>query len=355
MDTQQKEFLKQLLNTPSPSSGELALQRLWIEFVKPYADEIKIDAYGNAIAVWNPSGSPRIMVSGHGDEIGFIIQYINDQGFLYFTTVGGSDPALARGQRVHIHNSRGTVLGVIGSLAIHMQDREKENKVPAWHEMFIDIGAKDKNEALSKVAVGDLVTYAVGYEPIHDRYFIARGCDNRVGSFVAAQVLRRCAETKKSQAAVIAVSTIQEENGLYGAAMVGYSIHPDAALVVDVAQATDIPIADKKRFCEVSLGKGPTLNRGSANHPLLVEKLRQVAESHSIPFQWATDPRSTGTDADAIFRQRGGIPTAAIGLPNRYMHSPIEMLAYDDLDQCINLIQAFLEDINPDTSFAHQL
>ncbi len=352
MSPEQKLFLRQLLDTPSPSSGEAKVQRVWLDAVSPYADEVKTDAYGNAIAIWNPQGTPRIMVSGHGDEIGFIIQYIDDQGFLYFTTVGGSDPALARGQRVRIHNKRGTITGVIGSLAIHMQDRDKENKVPPWHEMFIDIGAKDKAEAQSLVAVGDLVTYAVGFEEINERFFVARGCDNRVGSFVAAETLRLCAESKKSSACVIAVSTIQEENGLYGAAMVGYSVHPDVALVVDVAQATDIPITNKKRFCDVALGKGPTINRGSANHPVVVDRLARVAEENAIPFQWGTDPRATGTDADAIFRQRGGIPTAALGLPNRYMHSPIEMIAYHDLEQCSKLLQAFIEAVKEGDSFS---
>lgn len=343
MRDEQKKFLRQLLDTPSPSGGEAKVQRVWLDAVAAYADEVKTDAYGNAIAVWNPSGSPRIMVSGHGDEIGFIIQYIDDQGFLYFTTVGGSDPALARGQRVRVHNKRGTVSGVIGSLAIHMQDRDKESKVPPWHELFIDIGAKDKAEAQARVAVGDLVTYSVGFEEINERFFIARGCDNRVGSFVAAETLRRCAEAKQTGACVIAVSTIQEENGLYGAAMVGYSVHPDVALVVDVAQATDIPVTNKKRFCDVALGKGPTINRGSANHPVVVDRLAEAGDKASIPYQWGTDPRSTGTDADAIFRQRGGIPTAAIGLPNRYMHSPIEMIAYEDLEHCVRLLQAFIE------------
>jgi endoglucanase len=351
MSTMQKTFLRDLLDTPSPSSGEYAVQRIWMDVVGSFAHEVKTDAYGNAIAIWNPAGSPRVMVSGHGDEIGFIIQYIDDQGFLYFTTVGGSDPALARGQRVRVHNQRGSVLGVIGSLAIHMQDRDKESKVPQWHEMFIDIGAKDKAEAQALVSVGDLVTYACGFEELNDRVFVARGCDNRVGSFVAAETLRACAESGKATACVIAVSTIQEENGLYGAAMVGYSVHPDVALVVDVAQATDIPIANKKRFCEVALGKGPTLNRGSANHPVVVDRLARVAERCGIPFQWATDPRATGTDADAIFRQRGGIPTAALGLPNRYMHSPIEMIAYEDLEQCCKLLQAFIEEVQPGESF----
>jgi putative aminopeptidase FrvX len=352
MSPEQKLFLRQLLDTPSPSSGEAKVQRVWLDAVSPFADEVKTDAYGNAIAIWNPQGTPRIMVSGHGDEIGFIIQYIDDQGFLYFTTVGGSDPALARGQRVRIHNKRGAVPGVIGSLAIHMQDRDKENKVPPWHEMFIDIGARDKAEAQSLVAVGDLVTYAAGFEEINERFFVARGCDNRVGSFVAAETLRLCAESKKSSACVIAVSTIQEENGLYGASMIGYSIHPDVALVVDVAQATDIPITNKKRFCDVALGKGPTINRGSANHPRVVEWLSRVAEENAIPFQWGTDPRATGTDADAIFRQRGGIPTATLGLPNRYMHSPIEMIAYDDLEQCAKLLQAFIESAKEGDSFS---
>ena len=344
------DFLRRLLETPSPSSGEAAGQRVWLDYVGQFADETGSDAYGNAWAILNPKGKTRIMVAGHSDEIAFQIQYISDDGFLYFQPVGGPDVALARGQRVHIHHEGKKVLGVIGSLAIHMQDRDKKES-PAWHDLFIDIGAKDKKEALKRVAVGDLATYTVGFEQLYGDVYAARGCDNRVGTFVAAETLRLAAEAKDLEVCLIAVSTIQEENGLYGASMVGYSIHPDAALIVDVCQATDIPPANKKHFGDVSLGGGPALNRGSVNHPVLVDRLAQVAKKKKIKYQLGIDSRWSGTDADAVFRQRGGIPTAALGIPNRYMHSPIETIHLGDLEVLADWLHHFVRSVGSKETF----
>ena len=325
------DFLRTLLETPSPSGGEAAGQRVWLDYVGEFADETGSDAYGNAWAILNPKGSPRILVVGHSDEIAFQIQYISEEGFLYFAPVGGPDPALARGQRVHIHHDGKKTLGVIGSLAVHMQDRDKKPEIPAWHDLFIDIGAKDRKDAEKRASVGDLVTYTVGFEQLNGDIYTARGCDNRVGTFVAAETLRLASELKAIDCCLIAVSTIQEENGLYGASMIGYSLQPDAALVVDVGHSTDMPLANAKRFGDVKLGKGPVLNRGSVNHPVLVDRLAKVAKAKKVPHQLGIDSRWSGTDADAIFRQRGGVPTAALAVPNRYMHSPIEVIDIGDL------------------------
>ncbi|HEY8965415.1 MAG TPA: M20/M25/M40 family metallo-hydrolase [Candidatus Methylacidiphilales bacterium] len=326
------EFLRNLLETPSPSSGEAAGQRVWLDYVSEFADETGSDAYGNSWAILNPQGSPRILVVGHSDEIAFQIQYISEEGFIYFAPVGGPDPALARGQRVHIHHEGKKTLGVIGSLAVHMQERDKKPEVPAWHDLFIDIGAKNRKEAEKRAAVGDLITYTVGFEQLSGDVYTARACDNRVGTFVASETLRLASEAKgKLNACLIAVSTIQEENGLYGASMVGYSLRPDAAVVVDVGHATDMPLANAKRFGDIKLGKGPILNRGSVNHPVLVDRLAKAAKAKKIDIQHSIDSRWSGTDADAIFRQRGGVPTAALGIPNRYMHSPIEVIDLGDL------------------------
>jgi endoglucanase len=339
------KFLQTLLQTPSPSSAEAAGQRVWLDYVKKYADRVETDAYGNAQAVINPNGSPRIVIVGHADEIGYQVQYIDGEGFIYFSAVGGPDHALARGQRVHVHTAKGPVLGVIGSLAVHMQDRGKESKVPDQHELFIDIGAKDKKDAEKRVAVGDLITYTVGCEQLHGDIWVARACDNRIGTFVAAEVLRLVAERKKINPCVIAASTIQEENGLYGAKMIGYSAQPDLALVIDVGQATDIPIANKKRFGDVALGRGPILSKGSVNHPVLVARLEEVAKKQKIKFQRGIDPRWSGTDADGIFWQRGGIPTVALGVPNRYMHTPVEAIHLGDLENLSRWLTALILDL----------
>ena len=346
------EFLTTLLNTPTPSGDEARGQRVWLNYLQPLADKVETDTYGNAIAVLNPEGSPKIMVEGHADEIAFQVQYIDDNGFIWFSGVGGHDPALARGQRVHIHTRHGEILGVIGALAIHMQDRGKKQDAPELHDLFIDIGAADRKATEKRVQVGDMITYIVGWQQLAGDIYIARACDNRIGTFVAAEVLRLCARAgKKVKACVVAASAVGEENGLYGAHMLGYSVHPDAALVVDVGQATDIPITNKKKFGDVKLGKGPILSRGSVNHPVLVKRLEDVANKRKIAFQRGIDPRRSGTDADAIFLQRGGIATAAIGVPNRYMHTPVEAVHLGDLESLAVWLTEFILDLKPGETF----
>src|ERR1700677_2622126 len=345
------KFLGQLLNTPTPSSEEYRGQRVWLDYVRPFADELQPDTYGNALAILNPKGSPKIMVEGHADEIAFQIAYIDEDGFIYFSGVGGHDPSLARGQRVHIHGRNGEVLGVIGALAIHMQGGKKQEE-PELHELFIDIGAANRKEAEKRVAVADLITYTVGWQQLNGDVYIARACDNRIGTFVAAEVLRLCAAAgKKLKATVVAASAVGEENGLYGAHMLGYSVRPDAALVIDVGQATDIPITNKKRFGDIRLGKGPILSRGSVNHPVLVQQLEKVAVKNKIAFQRGIDPRYSGTDADAIFLQRGGIATAAIGVPNRYMHTPVEAVHLGDLENLAVWLSKFILELKPGDEF----
>jgi putative aminopeptidase FrvX len=345
------DFLTTLLNTPTPSSDEARGQRVWLDYLTPFADKVETDTYGNALAILNPEGSPKIMVEGHADEIAFQVAYIDDEGFIYFSGVGGHDPSLARGQRVHLHGRHGQVLGVIGALAIHMQSGKKQ-EIPELHELFIDIGAANRKDAEKRVAVGDLITYIVGWQQLNGDIYIARACDNRIGTFVAAEVLRLCAKAgKKLKASVVAASAVGEENGLYGAEMIGYSVRPDAALVIDVAQATDIPVTNKKRFGDTRLGQGPILSRGSVNHPVLVQRLEDVATKNKIAFQRGIDPRRSGTDADAIFLQRGGIATAAIGIPNRYMHTPVEAVHLKDLENLALWLTAFILDLGRGETF----
>jgi len=342
MRTESLDFLQHLLTVPSPSGAEVEGQRAWLDYVGQFADEVHSDSYGNCWAVLNPKGTPKVMVAGHADELAFMVTYIDDDGFVYFQPAGGQDPALARGQRVVIHGAKGPVKGIIGLLAIHMQDRSKKPEQPKWEELFIDIGAAGKADAAKRVAVGDFITYSVGVEQLHGDVYVARACDNRIGTFIAAETLRLVASAKKKpNACLIAASTIQEENGLYGAHMVGYSVHPTVALVVDVGQATDIPPVNKKRHGDVKQGQGPILAKGSVNHPVVVERLVKSAKKAKLPVQWTVDPRYSGTDADAIFRQKGGIPTAAIGVPNRYMHSPVETIHLKDLENTAKLMAEF--------------
>lgn len=346
------EFLKSLLDTVSVTSCERPAQRVWLDYVARFADRVESDAYGNCFAYLNERGTPRIMVTGHSDEIGFMVQHISDEGFIYFAAVGGTDVTLVRGQRMRVQTRQGPVLGVTGTVAPHMQDRGKDPEIPKLHECFLDIGARSRKEAAKLVRVGDVITFADGFEMLRGSLAVARGCDNRIGIFAAAETLRLLKGQGKLAPCVVAVSTVQEEIGLHGAAMVGYSVHPDVALVVDVGQATDIPPVNKNRFGDVKLGKGPTLGIGSANHPVVVERLETVARRKKLPVQYATDPRGTGTDADAIFLQRGGIPCATIGLPNRYMHSPVEVIDLDDLEKLAELMAAFCLDVRKGEKFA---
>ena len=347
------DFLKKLLATPSPSGFETNGQRVWLDYVSQFADEVSSDTYGNCVAVLNPKGSPRVLLTGHSDEIGFMVQYISDDGFIYVQSIGGSDPALARGQRVMIHGQSGPVRGVIGQLAVHMQEPDDRKRVPDLHQMFIDIGAKSKADARKRVRVGDAITYDCGLVELGNGRIAARGCDNRIGTFAAAEGLRLAAENRgKLKACVIAASTIQEENGAYGAAMTGYSVHPDVALVVDVTHATDIPLCSKPKHGDVKLGGGPVISFGSSNHPVVNARLEAVAKRQKIGLQYEINPRRASTDADEIFIQRGGVATANIGLPNRYMHSPVEVIELDDLDQLARLLGAFALDVKPGGSFA---
>jgi endoglucanase len=351
MEKSSLEFLKKLLSTPSVTSQEARGIRVWVDHVKKFADRVETDAYGNAYAYLNEKGSPKVMLTGHADEIGFMVRYIDNDGFVYFTGVGGVDRALVRGQRVHIHTRNGPVLGVIGSLPVHLQDRKDDKKVPELHESFIDIGVKNKKEALKRVEIGDTVTYVDGFEILNGTVAVARGFDNRIGTFAAAEALRELAKARKLNACVVAVATVQEEIGLNGAAMAGYNLHPDVAIVADVGHALDIPGICKPKHGEASLGKGPILGLGSANHPVVVERLRTTARARKIPLQVALDPNYTSTDADAISVARGGIPTACLGLPNRYMHTPVETINLNDLDQLVRLMAAFAASLSKGERF----
>jgi putative aminopeptidase FrvX len=347
------DFLKTLLETPSPSGFETAGQRVWSDYVGRFANPVESDAYGNTFAEVNPGRSPRILISGHSDELGLMVSYISPDGFLYFQGIGGVDKALLQGQRVLVHSRAGAIPGVIGRLAIHLHEAEDRKRVVEMHEMFVDIGAKSAEDCAGSVRVGDAITIDVGVKELGGGRIAARGCDNRIGTWSAAEGLRLLAAEKDKLAAnVVAASTIQEENGLYGAKMVGYRIKPDIALVVDVTHATDIPTCSKPKHGDVKLGGGPVISLGSSNHPVLVERLTEVASKKGIPVQFEANPRYTGTDADAIFLQRGGVPTVSLGLPNRYMHSPVEVIDLADLEAMAQLLAAFCLDVKEGEAFA---
>ncbi|MFC7098628.1 M20/M25/M40 family metallo-hydrolase [Halobaculum marinum] len=342
MDTERREFLDDLLTTPSPSGFETDGQRVWADYVRSFADEVTTDAYGNAVAVHEGSGDgPEIAFAGHADEIGFMVRRITDDGYLRLTRVGGSDRTVSKGQHVTVHTDDGPVQGVIGQTAIHLRN-PSDDEIEDVSEQFVDVGASDEAEARTLVEVGDPVTFSSTVEDLHGTRLSARGMDNRVGTWAAAEGLRRAVEADVG-ATVYAVSTVQEEVGLNGAEMVGFDLDPDVAVAVDVTHATDNPDVDDDSKGPVELGAGPVVARGSANHPTVVDLARTAAEETGIDYQLQAAGIRTGTDADAFFTSRGGTPALNVGIPNRYMHTPVEVVDTADLVAVADLFGAMAE------------
>jgi endoglucanase len=336
------EFLRALVNTPSPSGHETRGQRVWLDHVKPIADTTSSDAYGNCVAVLNPGGLPRLMLAAHADEIALAVNYVDDDGFLYVRRIGGVDPAITRAQRVIIHARSGPVRGVVGNVAPHLTRSDKDRKLPEMQDLFIDIGARNRKDALGLVRIGDPITLTDEFELLRGNLAVARAFDNRIGTWAVAEALRLLRESgNKLRAEVCAVSNIMEEIGMFGARQIAYSLKPDVAVVVDVTHATDVPSVKKSTHGDVRLGAGPTVSHGGANHPDVVARLERVAKRRRISVQHEATSASTGTDTDAIFWTRGGIPSALVSLPNRYMHSPVELIHLGDLEQIPELLAAF--------------
>ena len=352
MREQSLAFLRTLVNTPSPVGHEVRGQRVWLDYAKKFADETFSDAYGNCVAVLNKGGSPRLMIAGHADEIAMAVNYITEQGFVYVRKMGGVDAAITRAQRVIIHTRNGPVKGVVGNVAPHLMKEEKEPKLPKIHDIFIDIGAADRAAAEKIIRIGDPITLADEFDLLRGDLAVARAFDNRIGTFSVAEALRLLTESKaKLQAEVCAVSNVQEEVGLLGARQIAYSLKPDIALVVDVTHATDYPNVNKQQHGEVKIGGGPALTHGGCNHPDVVARLETIARSRKIPLQHEAMSSTSGTDTDAIFWTRGGIASALISLPNRYMHSPVELVSLKDLELIPQLLAGFAASLKKGEQF----
>ncbi len=335
-------FLRTLVNTPSPVGHEVRGQRVWLDYVSEFADETFSDAYGNCVAVLNKGGTPRLMLAGHADEIAMAVNYIDADGFIYVRKMGGVDPAITKAQRVTIHTHKGPVRGVVGNVAPHLMKDDKEPKPPKIHDLFIDIGAADKKEARKLVEIGDPITLVDEFELLRNDLAVARAFDNRIGTFAVAEALRLLKTGKgRLQAEVCAVSNVQEEVGLLGARQIAYSLKPDVALVVDVTHATDYPTVNKAQHGNVKIGRGPALTHGGCNHPEVVRRLEAVAKARKIALQHEAMSATSGTDTDVIFWTRGGIPSGLVSLPNRYMHSPVEIVNLKDLEQIPELLAGF--------------
>jgi endoglucanase len=344
MRAQSVDFLRTLVNTPSPSGNELRGQRVWLDYAAKFADETYWDAYGNCVAVLNKGGSPRLMLAAHADEIAMAVNFITKEGFIHVRKVGGVDPAIMRGQRVDVHTREGAVRGVIGNVAPHLirQDNPSERKVPKMEDLFIDIGVSSRGEAAKLVRIGDPITLTDEFEVLRGDIAVARAFDNRIGTFAVAETLRLLRESeKKPKAEILAVSNIMEEVGLLGARQIAYSLKPDLALVVDVTHATDYPCVNQCAHGDIKLGGGPTLTHGGCNHPEVIARIEAIARQQKIKVQHEAMSNSSGTDTDVIFWTRGGIPSGLISLPNRYMHSPVELVSLKDLEEIPRLMAAF--------------
>lgn len=348
------EFLKRLLDTPGPSGFEAAPARVWREEVKRFADDVRADVHGNSVGVINPKGAPRLMLAGHVDEIGLQITHVDDDGFLYFAGIGGWDSQVLVGQRVILSGRNGPVRGVIGKKAVHVMKPDERDKVSKIADLWIDVGATSRAEALEQIRVGDAGVLAAEVQEFPKGRIVSRSIDNRIGAYVVAEALRLLAANRPPHASVYAVATTREEiawSGGGGARTSAVGIEPDVALVVDVTHATDYPGAEKKLSGDHRLGGGPVLSRGSAVSPVVFDLLVECAEREKIPHTVQAAPTDTGTDADAIYNALRGIPTGLISVPNRYMHSPNEMVALEDLDRAARLLAAFAHSLSPETDF----
>jgi endoglucanase len=339
-------FLKKLLETPSPSGYERPIQDVVRQWAQPYARELRTDRHGNVVAVLNPGGSPRVMLAGHCDQIGLMVQHVDENGFLYVQPIGGWDMQILLGQNLTVWTAQGPVAGVVARKAPHLLTSEERNKVPQFQDVWIDIGAKDRKDAEALVTAGDPVTPALGVRELRNGLVSSPALDDKVGVWTVMEVLRLLHD-KPLKAAVYCVSTVQEEIGLRGAATSAYGIHPAVGIAVDVCHATDTPGNDKKQLGETKLGSGPVLFRGPNINPRVLERLQDAARAKEIAVQLRGAPRATGTDANAIQLARDGVATGLIGIPNRYMHSPVEIVHLDDLDRAARLLAEFCANVTP--------
>jgi endoglucanase len=339
-------FLKNLLETPSPSGFERPIQDVVRSWAQNYANEVRTDRHGNVIAAINPEGQPRIMLAGHCDQIGLMVQYIDDNGFLYVQPIGGWDMQILLGQYLTVWTREGAVTGVVSRRAPHLLTNEERNKVPQFTDVWIDIGARDRKEAESLVTTGDPVTAALGYRPLRNGLAASPAMDDKVGVWTVMEALRLL-HGRSVQAAVYSVSTVQEEIGLRGAATSTYGIHPTVGIAVDVCHAADTPGNDKKTLGDTRLGNGPVIFRGANINPRVFELLETTAWEREIGVQVRGAPRATGTDANVMQISRDGVATGLVGIPNRYMHSPVEVVSLEDLDRAARLLAEFCAAITP--------
>jgi len=350
MDDTAREFFFHLLKTPSPSGYEEPIQRVVREYLEPLADEIRTDLHGNVIAVKNAGGTPRVMLAGHCDQIGLLVQHIDSDGFLSVQPIGGWDPQVLIGQRMTVWTEQGGIPGVIARKPIHLLKDEEQKKVPKLEDLWLDIGVADGKAAESLVAIGDCVTLELEHRELRDDRIVSPGVDDKCGLWVVLEAFRRASE-QKIECALYVVSTVQEEIGLRGARTSAFDIDPQVGIAVDVTHATDCPTIDKKQEGDVKLGGGPVVYRGPNMNPIVTSRLFEIAKRHGIAVQPGAISRATPTDANVMQVNRGGMATGLVSIGNRYMHSPVEMISLADIDAAADLLAQFAIDTGPQSDF----
>ena len=349
MNQERISYLKNLVETHGSTGFEQSVQALFRERVGGVCDRVDTDLLGSVVAVYNQGGGPRILLDAHSDEIGFVVRYIDDNGFLYMAASGGFDEEVLVGQRVVVHTAKGPISGAFGKKAVHLLDPEERKKKSELHNLWVDIGASNAAESREAVEIGDSVTMDANFQRILGDRAIAKAFDNRAGIFCVSETLLSLKKT--IQASVYGVAAVQEEIGLRGAQATTYAVDPTIGIAVDVTHALDIPESNKRKSGDVQVGKGPVIVRGPNVNPKVFRRLVDVAKMHKITHQIAASAIGTGTDANVIQVSRGGVATGLLGLPLRYMHSPCELLALEDLDNTVKLLTAFIESVVPEDNW----
>lgn len=350
------DFLTKYLNNASPTGYESEGQKIWMEYLKPYVDTFITDTYGTAVGVINPEAPFKVVIEGHADEISWYVNYISDDGMIYVVRNGGSDQMIAPSKRVNIHTKNGIVKGVFGWPAIHTRLRAgKEEPTPKLENIFIDCGCESKEEVEALgIHVGCVITYPDEFEVLNNNKFVCRAIDNRMGGFMIAEVARLLKENEKTLPfGLYITNSVQEEVGLRGAEMITKTIKPNVAIVTDVCHDSNTPMIDKKIEGDLRIGKGPVIGYAPAIHNTLRELIVDVAEKNHIPFQRNALSRVTGTDTDAFAYSNGGVPSVLISLPLRYMHTTVEMVHKDDVENTIRLIYESLLQLENNHNFSY--
>jgi putative aminopeptidase FrvX len=354
MDKKSLKFLENYLNNASPTGFESSGQQLWLDFIKPYVDDFFTDTYGTAVGVINPKAEYKVVIEAHADEISWFVNYINDDGYIYVRRNGGSDHQIAPSKTVNIHTKKGVVKGVFGWPAIHVRTPDKE-ETPKLTNIFIDVGCTSRKEVEELgIHVGCVITFDDDFFTLNKKYWTGRALDNRMGGFMIAQVAKQLHEKKKKLPfGLYVVNSVQEEIGLRGAEMIAHRIKPDLAIVTDVTHDTKSPMYDKKVSGDIKAGSGPTLTYGPAVHNNVLDMIIEVAEKKKIPFQRLAVSRYTGTDTDAFAYSNEGVASALISLPLKYMHTTVETVHQDDVENVIKLIYEFLSQLKSGHNFSY--